>query len=231
MRHNKTLLLLITFGCLGLGGGAGYLLGLENFRTQLTEIKKSHRQQQLEQKRSQQLERHVLSQLSHQWQKEAEQQSTKLLSCQTSLSQAAQLNKKRADKETERLTLVKQRLEQDIATQKATLEKLKDDLNQQVTLKEVAFVKFQTNYRRQIELTKKITETRASLKRLDAQLATLSAQCKIYLEGRSWDVDSQACQQEKMAKANHAKTQALLSTYQNELNQLSALSSANEVHE
>ncbi|MGR5538947.1 chromosome partitioning protein ParA [Vibrio campbellii] len=126
----------------------------------------------------------------------------------------------------EQLTVVEKvnlSLESQIKEQKATLNTTKvqnDKLNRQADMQATMFERSREVFRKEMQITQELASLEKEREALLPKIDTLKKECDVFLEGKSWDVKSDACDKHDEANSRLSQIDQLIEVYKMDLKQI-----------
>ncbi|MGR5449053.1 chromosome partitioning protein ParA [Vibrio sp. PNB22_2_2] len=126
----------------------------------------------------------------------------------------------------EQLTVVEKvnlSLESQIKEQKATLNTTKvqnDKLNRQADMQATMFERSREVFRKEMQITQELALLEKEREALLPKIDTLKKECDVFLEGKSWDVKSDACDKHDEANSRLSQIDQLIEVYKMDLKQI-----------
>ncbi|CAH1521503.1 conserved hypothetical protein [Vibrio owensii] len=114
-------------------------------------------------------------------------------------------------------------LESQVKEQKATLNTTKsenDKLNRQADMQATMFERSREVFRKELQLSQELESLEKERQALLPKIETLKKECDVFLEGKSWDVKSDACDKHDEANSRLSQVDQLIEVHKMDLKQI-----------
>ncbi|EKM27505.1 chromosome segregation ATPase [Vibrio sp. HENC-03] len=114
-------------------------------------------------------------------------------------------------------------LESQVKEQKATLNTTKsenDKLNRQADMQATMFERSREVFRKELQISKELESLEKERQALLPKIETLKKECDVFLEGKSWDVKSDACDKHDEANSRLSQVDQLIEVHKMDLKQI-----------
>lgn len=114
-------------------------------------------------------------------------------------------------------------LESQVKEQKATLNTTKsenDKLNRQADMQATMFERSREVFRKELQISQEIESLEKERQALLPKIETLKKECDVFLEGKSWDVKSDACDKHDEANSRLSQVDQLIEVHKMDLKQI-----------
>ncbi|AYO14346.1 chromosome partitioning protein ParA [Vibrio owensii] len=114
-------------------------------------------------------------------------------------------------------------LESQVKEQKATLNKTKsenDKLNRQADMQATMFERSREVFRKELQISQELKSLEKERQALLPKIETLKKECDVFLEGKSWDVKSDACDKHDEANSRLSQVDQLIEVHKMDLKQI-----------
>lgn len=117
-------------------------------------------------------------------------------------------------------------LEGQIKSQKAQIETTQsenDKLSRQADMQNNMFERSRELFRREMDISQELEALQKEREVLVPKLETLKKACEVYLSGKSWDVKSDACDNQDEANSRLSQVDQLIEVYKMDLKQIKSI--------
>jgi len=114
-------------------------------------------------------------------------------------------------------------LESQVKEQKATLNTTKsenDKLNRQADMQATMFERSREVFRKELQISQELESLEKERQALLPKIETLKKECDVFLEGKSWDVKSDACDKHDEANSRLSQVDQLIEVHKMDLKQI-----------
>ena len=114
-------------------------------------------------------------------------------------------------------------LESQVKEQKATLNTTKsenDKLNRQADMQATMFERSREVFRKELQISQELESLEKERQALLPKIETLKKECDVFLEGKSWDVKSDACDKHDEANSRLSQVDQLIEVNKMDLKQI-----------
>lgn len=114
-------------------------------------------------------------------------------------------------------------LESQVKEQKATLNTTKsenDKLNRQADMQATMFERSREVFRKELQISQELESLEKERQALLPKVETLKKECDVFLEGKSWDVKSDACDKHDEANSRLSQVDQLIEVHKMDLKQI-----------
>ncbi|HDM8224192.1 TPA: chromosome partitioning protein ParA [Vibrio campbellii] len=114
-------------------------------------------------------------------------------------------------------------LESQVKEQKATLNTTKsenDKLNRQADMQATIFERSREVFRKELQISQELESLEKERQALLPKIETLKKECDVFLEGKSWDVKSDACDKHDEANSRLSQVDQLIEVHKMDLKQI-----------
>lgn len=114
-------------------------------------------------------------------------------------------------------------LESQVNEQKATLNTTKienDKLNRQADMQATMFERSREVFRKELQISQELESLEKERQALLPKIETLKKECDVFLEGKSWDVKSDACDKHDEANSRLSQVDQLIEVHKMDLKQI-----------
>ncbi|WP_425668666.1 chromosome partitioning protein ParA [Vibrio owensii] len=114
-------------------------------------------------------------------------------------------------------------LESQMKEQKATLNTTKsenDKLNRQADMQATMFERSREVFRKELQISQELESLEKERQALLPKIETLKKECDVFLEGKSWDVKSDACDKHDEANSRLSQVDQLIEVHKMDLKQI-----------
>ncbi|MHA2772072.1 chromosome partitioning protein ParA [Vibrio harveyi] len=114
-------------------------------------------------------------------------------------------------------------LESQVKEQKATLSTTKsenDKLNRQADMQATIFERSREVFRKELQISQELESLEKERESLLPKIETLKKECDVFLEGKSWDVKSDACDRHDEANSRLSQVDQLIEVHKMDLKQI-----------
>lgn len=114
-------------------------------------------------------------------------------------------------------------LESQVKEQKATLNTTKsenDKLNRQADMQATMFERSREVFRKELQISQELESLEKERHALLPKIETLKKECDVFLEGKSWDVKSDACDKHDEANSRLSQVDQLIEVHKMDLKQI-----------
>ncbi|WP_264403119.1 chromosome partitioning protein ParA [Vibrio owensii] len=114
-------------------------------------------------------------------------------------------------------------LESQVKEQKATLNTTKsenDKLNRQANMQATMFERSREVFRKELQISQELESLEKERQALLPKIETLKKECDVFLEGKSWDVKSDACDKHDEANSRLSQVDQLIEVHKMDLKQI-----------
>lgn len=114
-------------------------------------------------------------------------------------------------------------LESQVKEQKVTLNTTKsenDKLNRQADMQATMFERSREVFRKELQISQELESLEKERQALLPKIETLKKECDVFLEGKSWDVKSDACDKHDEANSRLSQVDQLIEVHKMDLKQI-----------
>lgn len=114
-------------------------------------------------------------------------------------------------------------LESQVKEQKVTLSTTKsenDKLNRQADMQATIFERSREVFRKELQISQELESLEKERESLLPKIETLKKECDVFLEGKSWDVKSDACDRHDEANSRLSQVDQLIEVHKMDLKQI-----------